>query len=329
MIVDCQTCDAPISDAAVACPRCGAEKDVFLGAGAGCEECGKPFFPAYRSCSACGAPRAVAIKARKPATNPTAPIPTDIVVDPDAIRAARGQGDRGATARPSIKLKRLGPLQFALRVGLWTYIVVDFVQLAMVGGGYHVLLENLQGRRVSDLELTFMSLVQQWSFAVTVGWMAAFVCCAFLYCVFVFRGLKNLRVMNAPGNETTPLMGALWNFIPIGSLYAPFMVMTELWRVSRRFVGKDARVPIAFWIWWLTWLVSGTAKSASVGLDQTLSQRGGFNADLIPALVQANMISLLCAIVSAFALIGILRGIAVAHDQALAARGNVGDRACE
>lgn len=62
MLIACQECNAQISEAAAACPKCGASPDAFLGAPRSCAECGNTDYrPAHPQCRACGAPQLVAI----------------------------------------------------------------------------------------------------------------------------------------------------------------------------------------------------------------------------------------------------------------------------
>lgn len=61
MLIACQECNAQISEAAAACPKCGAPPDAFLGAPTSCAECGNTDYrPAYAQCRKCGAPKSVA-----------------------------------------------------------------------------------------------------------------------------------------------------------------------------------------------------------------------------------------------------------------------------
>ena len=312
MIVDCQECESSISDTASACPRCGAGKEAFLGSRLACGECGGALFAAHRSCPSCGAPRALRIQ-------------TPAATKDDVGGSTRAASPKvpppivAASAAPALRLRRLKPLQSALHASLWIYVAANVALLVMVAGGFYYLLDSIQGRPVTQFGENVLELTKQWSLPTTAGWMLAFAISAFLYCRFVYRALKNLRAMNAPGIETTPAMGVLWSFIPIGNLYAPFMVMTELWRVARGRAGLEKRVPLAFWVWWLLWLVSGATKLLAIGIDTLLSQRETFDAALIPQLAQANVVSLLAAVASTFAFIGLSRGVAAAHDTALAA----------
>lgn len=56
MLIACQECNNRISDKADRCPRCGADKDTYLGSGVFCSECQKPGHRAYDNCANCGAP---------------------------------------------------------------------------------------------------------------------------------------------------------------------------------------------------------------------------------------------------------------------------------
>ncbi|MGD9967060.1 MAG: RDD family protein [Hyphomonadaceae bacterium] len=63
MLVSCQECSASISASASVCPKCGAPRDVFMGAAAACRECAAEFHPAYQTCQNCGAPKSIALTA--------------------------------------------------------------------------------------------------------------------------------------------------------------------------------------------------------------------------------------------------------------------------
>lgn len=56
MLIECQECKHRISDKADRCPRCGADKNTYLGSGVYCSECRHPGHRAYDTCSNCGAP---------------------------------------------------------------------------------------------------------------------------------------------------------------------------------------------------------------------------------------------------------------------------------
>lgn len=74
MLISCQECHANISEAALACPQCGAPPDVFKGAAQPCAECKADFRPAYSDCRSCGAPRSVAIIASRDAADIRVPV---------------------------------------------------------------------------------------------------------------------------------------------------------------------------------------------------------------------------------------------------------------
>lgn len=323
MLVECQECAASISDAAEACPRCNASRDIFLGPPVGCAECGKPFFNAYGSCAECGAPRPIANpngrtslpRSSTKAVKPRVPVHTEAISSQTPARNKTPD-----TISPVAKLLPLAPLEAALRIFLWTYAVTNVILLVQSAGGFYFLVDAMQGRDISDFGRAFIEFTTQWSLPSLGLWLLTFTCAGFLYCRWIYRALRNLRTINAPGNETTPVMGVVWNFVPIGALYAPFMVMTELWRVTRGLVQMDQRLPMVFWIWWLLWLISGAAKIVAIGIDQVIARRETFDSSLVNPLIQSNLIWSLAAIASVFALFPIIRAITRAHDQGLGNR---------
>lgn len=101
MLIACQECQAQISEAAAACPKCGASPDAFLGAPTSCAECANADYrPAHAQCRKCGAPQSVA-QAR-----PSKQAPSIFVADALDAADARNpmeqpttSNDRGAPPR--------------------------------------------------------------------------------------------------------------------------------------------------------------------------------------------------------------------------------------
>jgi hypothetical protein len=78
MLIECQECNNRISDKADRCPRCGADKDTYLGSGVVCSECQQPGHRAYGNCANCGAPSSFLVGApSKPFAQTTTSVATD------------------------------------------------------------------------------------------------------------------------------------------------------------------------------------------------------------------------------------------------------------
>lgn len=103
MLVNCQECDAKISDSAERCPKCGASPETFMGTPTACAECGVQLLTAHPVCTSCGAPRSIAL-AESPNRSDASQISvakSEMLVDPvgqpaeqDTIqnRALEGEG---------------------------------------------------------------------------------------------------------------------------------------------------------------------------------------------------------------------------------------------
>lgn len=78
MLIECQECNNRISDKADRCPRCGADRDTYLGSGLVCSECQQPGHRAYGKCANCGAPSAFLVGVpSRPFAQTTTTIATD------------------------------------------------------------------------------------------------------------------------------------------------------------------------------------------------------------------------------------------------------------
>ena len=311
MIVECQECGAAVSDSAEVCPRCRCEKRKLVGPAIACAECGSTFHNSYPTCLECGAPKLIA--------NPKGRDGLSRSKSDETISSGIQRSDFVDSSPRSerLKVKRLSTLATMLSASLWAYIAADVALLIFVVGASLIVDDSIGGNPLSEQSRALLDFSVRLSFPATVLWMASLAASAFLYSHFVFRALRNLRKANAPGIETTPVMGVVWSFVPIGSLYAPFMVMTELWRVTRQLIDQEKRVPLAFWIWWLAWLISGVTNIGAFGINLLLSRPETFDVTLITPLTQLSVVSLLTGILSALALLPIIRAIASAHDRSL------------
>ena len=81
MLIECQECNSRISDKADRCPRCGADKDTYLGSGVVCSECQQPGHRAYNNCANCGAPSSFLVGAP---SKPFAQTKTSVATDQSA-----------------------------------------------------------------------------------------------------------------------------------------------------------------------------------------------------------------------------------------------------
>lgn len=106
MLVQCQGCEAEISDTAARCPRCHAEPDAYLGPTASCVECGAVYRAAYRNCRECGAPGTMALgvqaTVKPPLASETQPVAAEALwSDTSTPASAWEQGQQGnAEASP-------------------------------------------------------------------------------------------------------------------------------------------------------------------------------------------------------------------------------------
>lgn len=99
-------------------------------------------------------------------------------------------------------------------------------------------------------------------FAQFVFGLAAFV----LFLMWLHRANRNLRALAGETLTITPGWAVGWFFIPLASLWMPYMAVKEVWRASHRHTGRGAA--LVGW-WWAAMLanVAATISAASVGGD--------------------------------------------------------------
>ena len=69
---------------------------------------------------------------------------------------------------------------------------------------------------------------------------------------WIYRMNKNTHAITAQKMEFTPGWSVGWHFVPIASLWYPYMVMSELYRANRNpDTWKGDKPPLVIGIWWI------------------------------------------------------------------------------
>lgn len=215
-----------------------------------------------------------------------------------------------------MKVRPLEGLWYALRFWIAATVLMSIVQLVAFGAALPAIIAASSGASISPFQRDVLEFLGQYGTGIDSITTIIFWITAFLYCRFVYRGLKNLRTMNIPGNETTPVMGVVWNFVPLASFIIPYMVMTEIWRTSHTAAGRSTKIPSTFGFWWLFWVLSAVSRAVGGILEQVLNRQSAFDLNLYNFQMGALAISASTSILSALALFGVIRGITRAHDEA-------------
>jgi len=112
---------------------------------------------------------------------------------------------------------------------------------------------------------------------VGLAYVAAFVVCVVLFCVWVYRANRNARALGAEGMEYTPGLAVGWFFVPLFNLFKPYFAVREIYQASDPDAGiaeepgaalsthwSNAPVAPQLKLWWLAWILSNLLDSASL-----------------------------------------------------------------
>lgn len=206
-----------------------------------CQECGASISSTAAGCPRCGAPRDVALT---------------------SARASRiERGSEGATstyfARPLAPLWR--PLQGIL--------VLYAAAAAFDAGCSASVLAIIQN--VGDPDLQNALALEQVS-----GTIRAVLelVAAVPFLNLTYRAMRNLHERGGVGATISPGWAVGWYFVPVASLWMPFLAVQQIWRGSASRVHPlDASAPIQIGLWWLLWLATNWISLAMFGLGRGLT----------------------------------------------------------
>jgi len=86
---------------------------------------------------------------------------------------------------------------------------------------------------------------------------------AIFFLVWLYRAYSNLTPLQVQNQSYTPGWAVGWWFIPIASLWMPYLVVKELWEKSDPLVHEETEywhrsyIPTLFRCWWALWVCSG------------------------------------------------------------------------
>lgn len=87
--------------------------------------------------------------------------------------------------------------------------------------------------------------------AVTIAGMATYIFCLPFYCFWVNRSCKNAWLLNPPKMRTTPGLAVGYYFIPVVSLWKPYVSMCEIRNAS---FGMRDQLTTLLPLWWFGWV---------------------------------------------------------------------------
>ncbi|MBN1191219.1 MAG: DUF4328 domain-containing protein [Dehalococcoidales bacterium] len=143
---------------------------------------------------------------------------------------------------------------------MWIFIILAILDIVAVISGYaqaDLLHRAINGGIITQSEATANDTRQA---AIGFSQMALFIITGIVFLIWINRAYKNLTSFNAFGLRFTPGWAVGWFFVPIMSLFRPYEVVSEIWKVS--ISGLEEATPtkpttssIIGW-WWAFFLIS-------------------------------------------------------------------------
>ena len=137
-------------------------------------------------------------------------------------------------------------------VTLITLLIIDLVMIVFSSGflNFMQLREyESEGHVLTD---DFTSLDQIRTLA-SLGHLILYIVIAVIFCIWINRSCKNAWLLNAPHMRTAPGWSVGYYFIPILSLWKPYLAMKEIRRAS---YGNDHDLGKTLPLWWTFWILS-------------------------------------------------------------------------
>ncbi len=139
-----------------------------------------------------------------------------------------------------------------LMATLITLLVIN-VFLTLFSSGFLSFLQ-LQVYESDDYVLTDeLTKLDQIVGLVSIGHLILYILLAIIFCVWMNRSCKNAWLLDAPHMKITPGWSVGYYFIPILSLWKPYVAMKEIRRAS---YGNDHDLGKTLPLWWTFWLLS-------------------------------------------------------------------------
>ncbi|MDD5700742.1 MAG: DUF4328 domain-containing protein [Dehalococcoidales bacterium] len=143
---------------------------------------------------------------------------------------------------------------------MWIFVILAILDIVAVISGYaqaDLLHRAMNGGIITQSEAAANDTRQA---VIGFSQTALFIISGIVFLVWIHRAYKNLTSFNAFGLRFTPGWAVGWFFVPIMSLFRPYEVVSEIWKVSNS--GLDEATPlkstsssIIGW-WWAFFLIS-------------------------------------------------------------------------
>jgi hypothetical protein len=211
------------------------------------------------------------------------------------------------------------PLWAGLRVVLILALVLQVLLIAPAA--YELWLGALTADAVEQ-NLAALGVVLG-SLLLSVLWLVVFLLCVVYTSRITFRMMKNLDVLEAPGERMIPTMAVVWYFIPIANLLMPFRGFKQIWNGTFELSAEPGPSDGALGLWWLCWILSSITGTLSFRLSLEsggASEFGPTDAGLYNASLWLGIVSSVLGALAAWFMIKSFGPVSRAQDQIIRAR---------
>lgn len=161
------------------------------------------------------------------------------------------------------------------------------------------------------------------SLALLVVWVLTFLFCIIYTCRITFRMMKNLDVLEAPGERMSPTLAVLWYFIPIANIYLPYRAVKQIWKGTFELAAEPGPDDGVVGIWWLLWILSNITGNFSLRFSMDsggMSEVGPHDVGLYMTSLWLGLASAVLGALSCWFMLKTFGPLSRAQDKIIAAR---------
>lgn len=158
--------------------------------------------------------------------------------------------------------------------------------------------------------------------AIAFAWLVVFIGCVILACRLTFRMMKNLHVMDAPGEKMGPGWAVGWYFIPLANLFMPVRAVGQMWRGTFQLAGEP-EPNASIGLWWGAWIVSNILSGVSFRMlleSGGMSEFGPSNPELYNMALWVGVASSVIGAASAWLMVQVFGPMAQTQNTLVRAR---------
>lgn len=153
---------------------------------------------------------------------------------------------------------RFGPLKFMLYASIAGHVLV------MIADLYYLYMINVRGQDpyLSD-DPAFLPFLLLTVAAAGIAIIALLLSVVFV-CLWTYRAMKNLHIIDSPEVHMSPAWAVGWHFIPFANWFQPFAGMSQIWRGSHRAADLTTKIPAMMGFWWALWVILNILSNISM-----------------------------------------------------------------